>query len=126
MDHRVKPGDDAQICRPAVPLARTQRPRAREITQKYSTGQLWPWTEIDWPARPPVRPYSSVISIGRENYFFFGFVNIDCIGLVFALGAAAITFGFSFFGFFVSRLPRRSPLAMVYPSDDPDRIVSPA
>lgn len=29
------------------------------------------------------------------------------------LGAAAITFGFSFFGFFFSRLPRCSPLAII-------------
>jgi hypothetical protein len=32
------------------------------------------------------------------------------------LGAAAIVLGFSFFGFFFSRLPRCSPLAMVLPS----------
>jgi hypothetical protein len=36
------------------------------------------------------------------------------------LGFAAIVLGFSFFGFFFSRLPRCSPLAMVL-SSGPER-----
>jgi hypothetical protein len=35
----------------------------------------------------------------------------------FMLGAAAIVFAFSFFGFFFSRFPRCSPLAMMQYSD---------
>ena len=36
----------------------------------------------------------------------------------FVEGAAAIVFVFSFFGFFASRLPRCSPLAIAAPPDD--------
>jgi len=48
-------------------------------------------------------------------YFFLDFSIPGCIRL-FMLGAAAMVFGFSFFGFFFSRFPRCSPLAMVQSS----------
>jgi len=49
------------------------------------------------------------------SYFFEGLAALSW-AIPFALGAAAITFGFSFFGFFFSRFPRCSPLAMVQSS----------
>lgn len=53
------------------------------------------------------------------HYFFRDFAASDCIR-PFILGAAAIDLGFSFFGFFFSRLPRCSPLAMAL-SSSPER-----
>jgi hypothetical protein len=46
------------------------------------------------------------------GYFLPGFAASDRIRL-FMLGAAALTLGFSFLGFFASRFPRCSRLAMV-------------
>lgn len=53
------------------------------------------------------------------DYFFPPFGDADWIR-PFMLGFAAIVLGFSFFGFFFSRLPRCSPLAMVL-SSGPER-----
>lgn len=46
-------------------------------------------------------------------YFFFAGPKSGCQAASLRLGAAAITFAFSFFGFLASRLPRCCPLAMM-------------
>jgi hypothetical protein len=58
--------------------------------------------------RVKLRPNATQRSFG---YFLRDLAASDCIR-PFMLGAAAITFAFSFFGFLVSRFPRCSPLAM--------------
>src|SRR6185437_3964423 len=63
--------------------------------------------EVGSRSRPDVIHLS-----GKPHCFFEPMLNlVDTIP--FALGAAATIFGFSFFGFFASRLPCRSPLLIV-------------
>jgi hypothetical protein len=49
----------------------------------------------------------------NARYFFLPGEKVGCHVAVFWLGAAAMTLIFSFLGFLVSRLPRRSPLLML-------------
>src|SRR5687767_14730693 len=56
-------------------------------------------------------PYDRMTRTSPEMRFYFLDPIVEAV-VPFVEGAAAIVFCFSFFGFFASRLPRCSPLAM--------------
>ena len=59
--------------------------------------------------------------VDSSVYFLRSLADSVCM-MPFIVGAAAITFGLSFFGFLVSRFPRCSPLGMVQ-SSGPGRAI---
>jgi hypothetical protein len=61
--------------------------------------------------RSPRRRDISVV-VFDHFYFFLSEAKVGCHAAAFRLGAAAIAFIFSFFGFFASRLPLCWPFAM--------------
>jgi hypothetical protein len=69
-------------------------------------GRFFDATEVQAPLQ------AGGLTLRRDpSYFLRDFVASDCIR-PFMLGAAALTLDFSFFGFFASRFPRCSRLAM--------------
>jgi hypothetical protein len=59
-----------------------------------------------------IGPRVTSLSSEAAGYFFLSARISGCHVPILRLGAAAITFGFSFFGFLASRLPLCWPLAM--------------
>ena len=59
-----------------------------------------------------IEPRVTSLSSKAAGYFFLSARMSGCHVPILRLGAAAITFGFSFFGFLASRLPFCWPLAM--------------
>ena len=57
-------------------------------------------------------PVSGVESVGTNYFFLVATEKSGCHVTILRLGAAAMTFGFSFFGFLASRLPLCWPLAI--------------
>jgi hypothetical protein len=60
-----------------------------------------------------IRPHLIALYTSQARYFFLPDEKVGCQVAVFWLGAAAMTLIFSFLGFLVSRLPRRSPLLLM-------------